>query len=97
VNPANSNLYHGGGVAAAIVTKGGKIIQEESDKVGYVQTDKAVTTSAGRLPCKAVIHVVGPRNGEGKENEKLTQAINNVLKLAQQNKFKHRNIWLSKR
>jgi O-acetyl-ADP-ribose deacetylase (regulator of RNase III) len=84
-------------MAAAIVTKGGKIIQEESDKVGYVQTDKAVTTSAGRLPCKAVIHVVGPGNGEGKENEKLTQAINNALKLAQQNKFKHRNIWLSKR
>jgi O-acetyl-ADP-ribose deacetylase (regulator of RNase III) len=31
---------------------------------------------------------VGPRNGEGKENEKLTLAINNILKLAQQNNFK---------
>ena len=45
-------------------------------------------TNAGKLPCKAVIHVVGPRNGEGKENEKLTLAINNILKLAQQNNFK---------
>lgn len=90
VNAANANLYHGGGVAAAIVAKGGRIIQEESDKIGYVPTGNAnaVMTNAGKLPCKAVIHVVGPRNGEGKENEKLTQAINNILKLAQQNNFK---------
>lgn len=88
VNTANSNLYHGGGVAAAIVAKGGRIIQEESDKIGYVPTGNAVMTNAGKLPCKAVIHVVGPRNGEGKENEKLTLAINNILKLAQQNNFK---------
>lgn len=88
VNAANSNLYHGGGVAAAIVAKGGRIIQEESDKIGYVPTGNAIMTNAGKLPCKAVIHVVGPRNGEGKENEKLTLAINNILNLAQQNNFK---------
>ena len=35
-----------------------------------------------------MIHVVGPRNGEGKENEKLKSAINNVLNIAQQNDFK---------
>lgn len=88
MNTANSNLYHGGGVAAAIVAKGEGIIQEESDKIGYLPTGNVVITNAGKLPCKAVIHVVGPRNGEGKENEKLTLAINNILKLAQQNNFK---------
>jgi O-acetyl-ADP-ribose deacetylase (regulator of RNase III) len=88
VNAANSNLHDGGGVAAAIVAKGGQIIQEESDRIGYVPTGNAVITSAGKLPCKAVIHVVGPRNGEGKENEKLALAIKSVLKLAQQNNFK---------
>lgn len=88
VNAANSNVTHGGVVAAAIVANGGKIIQEESDKIGYIPTGNAVMTSAGKLPCRAIIHVVGPRNGEGKENEKLTQAINSVLKLAQQNNFK---------
>ena len=87
VNTANSNLYYGG-VAAAIVAKGGQIIQEESDKIGYVPTGNAVMTNARKLPCKAVIHVVGPRNGEGKENEKLTLAIINILKLAQENNFK---------
>jgi O-acetyl-ADP-ribose deacetylase len=34
VNPANSYLIHGGDVAAAIVRKGGQVIQEESDKIG---------------------------------------------------------------
>jgi O-acetyl-ADP-ribose deacetylase (regulator of RNase III) len=88
VNAANSYLRHGGGLAAAIVRKGGQIIQDESDKIGYVLVGNAVITTAGKLPCKAVIHAVGPRNGEGKENEKLRLAINNVLNLAQQYGFK---------
>jgi O-acetyl-ADP-ribose deacetylase (regulator of RNase III) len=88
VNAANSNLNHGGGVAAAIVAKGGQIIQDESDKIGYVRVGNAVMTTAGKLPCKAVIHVVGPRYGEGKEEKKLRLAINNVLNLAEQNNFK---------
>jgi O-acetyl-ADP-ribose deacetylase (regulator of RNase III) len=45
-------------------------------------------TTAGKLPCKAVIHVVGPRYGEGKEEKKLRLAINNVLNLAEQYNFK---------
>ena len=88
VNAANFYLSHGGGVAAAIVKKGGRIIQEESDKIGYLPVGNAAMTSAGRLACKAIIHVVGPRNGEAKENEKLSLAINNALILAQQNGFK---------
>ena len=88
VNAANSYLSHGGGVAAAIVKKGGRIIQEESDKIGYLPVGNAVMTTAGKLACKAIIHVVGPRNGEAKQNEKLSLAINNALILAQQSGFK---------
>ncbi|MGW8273376.1 MAG: macro domain-containing protein, partial [Thermodesulfovibrionales bacterium] len=63
VNAANSYLKHGGGVAGAIVRRGGREIQEESDRIGFVPVGHAVLTTAGKLPCKAVIHAVGPRMG----------------------------------
>jgi O-acetyl-ADP-ribose deacetylase (regulator of RNase III) len=88
VNAANSYLKHGGGVAGAIVRKGGRIIQEESDKIGYVSVGSAAITSAGRLPCKFVIHAVGPQMGEGDEDSKLKSAVWNSLKLATEKKFK---------
>jgi O-acetyl-ADP-ribose deacetylase len=88
VNPANSYLKHGGGVAAAIVRKGGQVIQEESDKIGYVKVGTAVITSSGKLRCKAIIHTVGPRMGEGNEDEKLRKSIKSVLELAQEYGFK---------
>ena len=88
VNAANTYLKHGGGVAAAIVRKGGKIIQEESDKIGSVPVGSSVITTAGRLSCKAVIHTVGPRMGEGNEVTKLRAAIRNSLELASDMKFK---------
>jgi len=82
VNAANSRLQHGGGVAGAIVRKGGHIIQEESDRIGYVPVGGAAITGAGRLPCRYVIHAVGPRMGEGDEDSKLKGAVLSSLKLA---------------
>ena len=88
VNAANSYLKHGGGVAAAIVRRGGRIIQEESDKIGFVPVGSAVITSAGKLPCNAIIHTVGPMMGEGDEDNKLSNAIRSSLHLAAKNRFK---------
>ncbi len=88
VNAANSYLKHGGGVAGAIVRKGGQIIQEESDKIGYVNVGSSAVTGAGKLPCKAVIHTVGPRMGEGDEDNKLKNAVNNSIGIAIQKGFK---------
>ncbi|AAK43008.1 ADP-ribose-binding protein [Saccharolobus solfataricus] len=78
VNAANSYLQHGGGVAYAIVRKGGYIIQKESDeyvkKFGPVPVGEVAVTSAGKLKAKYVIHAVGPRYGiEGED--KLESAI----------------------
>jgi O-acetyl-ADP-ribose deacetylase len=87
VNAANSYLKHGGGVAAAIVRKGGPTIQEESNNIGFVPVGSAVLTTAGKLSCKAVIHAVGPRIGEGNEDHKLTNAVRNVLLLASEQNF----------
>ncbi len=82
VNAANSNLKHGGGVAGAIVKKGGQIIQQESDEIGYVPTGGAVFTSAGKLKARWVVHAVGPVWGEGNEESKLRSAVRNALKVS---------------
>jgi O-acetyl-ADP-ribose deacetylase (regulator of RNase III) len=55
VNAANSFLQHGGGVAGAIVRKGGKAIQEESDGIGFVPVGSAAVTGAGKLRARHVI------------------------------------------
>ncbi len=57
INAANTQLRHGGGVAAAIVRAGGRVIQEESDRIGWCDLGKAVATTAGTLPARYVIHV----------------------------------------
>lgn len=89
VNAANSQLKHGGGVAGAIVRKGGKTIQEESDVWvkawgGEVSVGSAAITSGGDLPARYVIHAVGPRMGEGDEDAKLKKATLSSLKMADQ-------------
>jgi O-acetyl-ADP-ribose deacetylase len=87
VNAANSHLQHGGGVAAAIVRKGGMVIQEESNRIGFVPVGGCAVTSAGKLPAHYVIHAVGPRWGEGAEEAKLRSAVKNTLKTAEEKRF----------
>ena len=75
VNAANDRLQHGGGVAAAIVRKGGRQIQDESDRItrqyGPLNVGYATYTSAGKLACRYVIHTVGPEwRKHGKEKSK---------------------------
>ncbi|NIS80592.1 MAG: macro domain-containing protein [Anaerolineales bacterium] len=86
VNAANAHLAHGGGVAGAIVRKGGKQIQVESDAWvrdhGRISHERPAITSAGSLPCDYVIHVVGPKWGEGNEDQKLHAAVTGGLTLA---------------
>jgi putative ATPase len=84
VNAGNERLMHGGGLALAIVRKGGKVIQEESLKVAPVRTGSAAMTGAGSLPCKYVIHAVGPvwRGGDNSEEELLASAVKSALKVA---------------
>jgi O-acetyl-ADP-ribose deacetylase len=82
VNAANSHLQHGGGVAGAIVRKGGHSIQEESDRIGFVPVGHAAITGAGKLRTRFVIHAVGPRMGEGDEDSKLKSAVLSSLQIA---------------
>jgi O-acetyl-ADP-ribose deacetylase (regulator of RNase III) len=88
VNAANAQLILGGGVAGAIRRKGGPQIQEQCDKIGGAFVGGAVKTAAGNLKAKYVIHAVGPRMGEGDEDEKLKNATLNSLKLADKETMK---------
>jgi len=91
VNAANAHLQHGGGVAGAILRQGGGVIQTESDawvrQHGPVSHAEPAYTSAGLLPCRYVIHAVGPVWGEGQEDNKLSAAVLGALRLADQLKL----------
>jgi O-acetyl-ADP-ribose deacetylase len=87
VNAANRYLEHGAGVAGAILRKGGSQIQVESRQWvlehGLVRHSEPAFTHAGYLPCRYIIHAVGPVWGEGDEQDKLASAIYGSLKLAE--------------
>jgi len=87
VNAANQHLILGAGVAGAIKSKGGSIIQKECDAIGHCPVGSAVITSGGNLKAKYVIHAVGPRMGEGDEDQKLENATINSLKVADENQM----------
>jgi O-acetyl-ADP-ribose deacetylase (regulator of RNase III) len=78
VNAANSQLQHGGGVAAAIVSRGGRVIQDESNQWvaehGPVGLGQAAITTGGSLPARYVIHVVGPVYRPDQDNEGMLAA-----------------------
>ncbi|KAK2493462.1 LOW QUALITY PROTEIN: hypothetical protein MC885_011876 [Smutsia gigantea] len=86
VNAANEELIHGGGLAQALVKAGGFEIQKESkayiSKFGRIPTGGVAFTTAGRLPCKFIIHAVGPRWKAGENRRcicQLRSAITNIL------------------
>lgn len=83
VNAANGYLAHGAGVAEVISRAAGPALDEEGDAIvrarGPIPTGEAVVTTAGRLPFRGVIHAVGPCQGEGDEEARLTSALANAL------------------
>lgn len=78
VNAANEQLAHGGGVAAALVRAGGRVVQEESNdwirRNGPLTSGSAAITRAGALPAGWIVHVVGPRYRRGGNNVELLRA-----------------------
>ena len=89
VNASNADLKHIGGVALAIANKGGPVIQEESDRHTRREGkqsdgDAIMMKEVGKLPCKRLVHAVGPRwnGGFSKEEAFLKRACLESLKLA---------------
>lgn len=89
VNPANTYMLMGGGVAGAIRKRGGDVIELEARKHAPVLVGRAVITSAGRLKCRYVIHAPTVETPGGRSSvEKVYKATKAALEEARKTGMK---------
>ena len=90
VDPTDVHYSHGGGADADIHETAGIALYHACVEQGFLEVGKAIITPGFALPCKYVIHTVGPRwhGGENGEEEILRNCYREVLKLSVANKCK---------
>lgn len=81
-NAANTQLIHGGGVAAAISRAGGPEVQAESDDASPIGLGEAVATTAGVMPSRWVVHAATMELGGPTSEEIIRSATASTLKVA---------------
>jgi O-acetyl-ADP-ribose deacetylase (regulator of RNase III) len=78
-NAANTELRHGGGVAAAIARAGGPEVQRESTQKAPIGLGEAVETTAGDMPARYVIHAATMELGGPTSAEIIARATSSTL------------------
>jgi O-acetyl-ADP-ribose deacetylase (regulator of RNase III) len=81
-NAANTQLKHGGGVAAAIARAGGPEVQRESNEKAPIGLGEAVETTAGNMPARHVIHAATMELGGPTSSEIIERATRSTLRKA---------------
>lgn len=84
VNSSNTQLYGRHGVNGAIHKAAGNELRLSCEKLGGCKPGEAKITDAYALPCKYIIHTVGPIWQDGLQDEESTlkSCYTNVLNLA---------------
>ena len=83
-NAANTELKHGGGVAAAISHAGGRAVQRESDERAPIGLGEAVETTAGDMPARYVIHAATMELGGPTSRDIIDRATRSTLRRAEE-------------
>lgn len=89
VNAANKNLRAGSGVCGAINDAAGKELETYASRFAPLSVGEALATPAFNLPCRYIIHTVGPKYwADPTPEESLRRAIRSTLLLADENGLK---------